>query len=128
MPYRVSKTRFGELVEQALSELPRQFADFLEQVPVQVMSRPPLSLLRSMGIEDGEDLLGLYEGSDLLEASETEGRGTPMPNQILIFQENIEGVSENEQDLVREVRTTVLHELGHHFGMSEEDLRELGYD
>jgi predicted Zn-dependent protease with MMP-like domain len=59
--------------------------------------------------------------------SEAEGRGTPMPNHILLFQEDIELVSDSEADLIREVRTTVLHEIGHHFGMDEEDLDELGY-
>ena len=50
-----------------------------------------------------------------------------LPDVIYVFQEDVEEVCESETDLVREVRTTVLHELGHHFGMDEEDLDELGY-
>ena len=127
MPYHVSKEHFGKLVEQALAELPEQFRAHLEEVPVQIMSRPSRRLLRSLGLEDDELLLGLYQGADLMDRSMVEGRGTPMPNHILIFQEDIELVSDSEADLVREVRTTVLHEIGHHFGLDEDDLERLGY-
>jgi predicted Zn-dependent protease with MMP-like domain len=128
MPYSVSKAEFARLVENALSELPSPFAEFLEEVPVQIQDHPSRALLRSLGLEDDELLLGLYQGANLAERSELEGRGTPMANHILIFQEDIELVSETEADLIREVRTTVLHEIGHHFGMSEQDLEQLGYD
>lgn len=127
MPYHVSKSEFARLVRQALSELPPQFARFLEEVPVEIRDRPSPSLLRKLGMHQDDLLLGLYQGPSLMDRSEIEGRGTPTLNQILIFQEDIELVSDSEQDLVREVRTTVLHEIGHHFGMTERDLDELGY-
>jgi predicted Zn-dependent protease with MMP-like domain len=127
MAYHVSKAQFAKLVERALAELPEPFRGFLEEVPVQIMDRPPRRLLRSLGLDDDELLLGLYQGADLMDRVSVEGRGTPSPNHILIFQEDIELVSDTEQDLVREVRTTVLHEIGHHFGMEEDDLDELGY-
>ncbi len=127
MPYHVSKAKFAQLVEQALAELPEQFAEFLEEVPVQIETRPSKRLLRSMGMDDDELLLGLYQGANLENRVEAEGRGSPMPNHILIFQEDIELVSDSEADLVREVRTTVLHEIGHHFGLDEDDLERLGY-
>jgi predicted Zn-dependent protease with MMP-like domain len=127
MAYHVSKERFGRLVEEALEELPPQFAAFMEEVPVQIERRPSRKLLRSLGLDDDELLLGLYQGASLMDRAEAEGRGTPMPNHILIFQEDVELVSDTEADLIREVRTTVLHEIGHHFGMDEEDLDELGY-
>ncbi|MGH7215368.1 MAG: metallopeptidase family protein [Tepidisphaeraceae bacterium] len=127
MPYHVSKKQFAELVEQALSGLPPQFAEFLEEVPVQIETRPPLALLRQMGLEDDELLFGVYQGASLMTRSETEGRGTPMPNHILIFQEDHELACDNRQQLIKEVRKTVLHEIGHHFGMDEDDLDELGY-
>jgi predicted Zn-dependent protease with MMP-like domain len=89
MAYRVSKSRFEELVEQAIEELPPQFAAFLEEVPIEIRDR----------------------ASDV----------------IYVFQEDVEQSSDNEKDLVRQVRITVLHEIGHHFGLSEKDLDELGY-
>jgi predicted Zn-dependent protease with MMP-like domain len=127
MPYHVSKSEFARLVQQALSELPQQFARFLEEVPVEIRDRPSPKLLRKLGMDQDDLLLGLYQGPSLMDRSEVEGRGTPTLNHILIFQEDIELVSDNEQDLIREIRTTVLHEIGHHFGMTERDLDELGY-
>ena len=127
MAYHVSKAKFAQLVERALAELPQQFADFLEEVPVQIEPRPSKRLLRSMGMEDDELLLGIYQGANLENRVEVEGFGSPVPNHILIFQEDIEEVSDSETDLVREVRTTVLHEIGHHFGLDEDDLERLGY-
>jgi len=127
MPHYVSKARFGELVERAISELPPQFRQFLEEVPVQVETRPSRKLMRSLGMDEDDWLFGLYQGADLLSRSEIEGRGTPTPNRILIFQEDHEENCDSEEQLVREIRTTVLHEVGHHFGMDEDDLERLGY-
>ena len=123
MAYRVSKRRFGELVEEALAELPEEFQEFLEEVPVEVWDRP--SLRQKRGLGRGGLLLGLYVGRPRTERSvEDSGR---MPDVIYIFQEPIEQVCNNEAELVGQVRKTVLHEIGHHFGMDEKDLDELGY-
>lgn len=127
MPCHVSKTKFAELVEQALAELPPQFAEFLEEVPVQIETRPSRRLLRSQGMDDDELLFGIYQGASLLDRVEVEGRGSPMPNHILIFQEDHELACDSEAELVREIRTTVLHEIGHHLGLGEDDLDRLGY-
>ena len=125
MPYRVSKQVFGDLVERALEELPPQFASFLEEVPVEVRDRPTTAQLRTAGVRRGNLLLGLYHGRPRTHRSvEDSGR---LPDVIYIFQEHIEQVSDSEKKLVEQVRTTVLHEIGHHFGMSEDDLDELGY-
>jgi predicted Zn-dependent protease with MMP-like domain len=125
MPYQVSKARFAELVEQAIGELPDPFAGFMGEVRVEIEDRPSRALLKELGMDEDELLLGLYEGRSLIERSvEESGR---MPDRIRIFQDDHEDVSESEEDLVREVRTTVLHEIGHFFGMGEEDLDRLGY-
>jgi predicted Zn-dependent protease with MMP-like domain len=76
-------------------------------------------------LEDNELLLGLYVGHPLTERS-VEMSGV-LPDAIYIFQEDVEMVSENEDDLLREVRITVLHEIGHFFGMDEDDLDNIGY-
>ena len=113
MAYRVSKQRFGFLVEQALEELPES------------RDRPSPSHLKSLGLRKNSLLLGLYTGRPRTQRSvEDSGR---MPDVIHIFQDSIERVCRDEQELVEQVRKTVLHEIGHHFGMSEEDLEELGY-
>jgi predicted Zn-dependent protease with MMP-like domain len=130
MPYHVSKARFAELVEQALAELPPQFARFLEEVPLEIKDRPSRKLLRSLGMDDDELLLGLYQGHALTNRSVEYSAGTPGDSAldvIYIFQEDVELVSENEAQLKHEVRTTVLHEIGHHFGLDEDELDRLGY-
>jgi predicted Zn-dependent protease with MMP-like domain len=127
MAYQVSKSKFAELVERALSDVPEPFRGYLDLVPVQIEMRPSRALMRELEMDEDELLFGVYQGANLLEGSEAEGRGTPRPNHILIFQEDHEIAADSEAELVREVRKTVLHELGHHFGMSEEDLDRLGY-
>jgi predicted Zn-dependent protease with MMP-like domain len=125
MPYPVSKTEFEKIVQRAISDLPQPFADFLEEVPIEIHTRPSAKLLRELGMEQDELLMGLYRGVDRTRRSvEDSGR---LPDVIYIFQEDHELVCNRREQLVEEVRKTVLHEIGHHFGMSEEDLEELGY-
>jgi predicted Zn-dependent protease with MMP-like domain len=121
----VTSERFAELVEQSLQELPPQFAEFLEEVPVEIRNRPTRKQLRSVGLDPDHLLLGLYHGRPRTQRSVMDSG--QLPDVIYIFQEDIELASDSEQDLVEQVRTTVLHEIGHHFGMDEEDLDELGY-
>ncbi len=125
MAYHVSKTQFASLVETALRDLPSQFAEFLEEVPVEIRDRPTRRLLRDLDLDDDSLLLGLYRGRPRTRRS-VEDSGA-MPDVIYIFQEDIELSCDSEAELVEQVRTTVLHEIGHHFGMSEEDLDQLGY-
>jgi len=125
VPYRVSKTKFAELVEHALEELPQEFAEFLEEVPIEVRARPTASQLSAANMQPGHLLLGLYRGRPRTQRS-VEDSGA-MPDVIYIFQDCIEQVCGSEKELVSQARKTVLHEIGHHFGMSEEDLDKLGY-
>jgi len=125
MPYHVTKAEFARLVEDSLVDLPQEFADFLEEVPIDIRDRPTRKQLSSVGLKDDELLLGLYVGTSLPDRSvET---GVRMPDAIYLFQEDIEEVSDSEAELKKEVRITVLHEIGHHFGLNEDDLDRLGY-
>jgi predicted Zn-dependent protease with MMP-like domain len=125
MAFRVSKSQFCELVEQALARLPQQFVEFLEEVPVEVRDRSTPKQRKSAGLKADNLLLGLYHGRPLTERS-VEHSGT-MPDVIYIFQEDVELASDDEEDLVEQVRITVLHEIGHLFGLDEDELDELGY-
>ena len=125
MAYHVSKAQFAKLVERALSELPAPFAEYLEEISIEIRDRPTRRQLADLGLKDDELLLGLYHGRPRTERSVLDGPA--MPDVIYVFQEDVELVSDSEQQLVAEVRTTVLHEIGHHFGMGEDDLDELGY-
>jgi len=125
MPFEVSKDRFAELVERALADVPPVFEPYLEEVTVEVRDRPTRKQLRSVGLKDDELLFGLYHG--IARDDRSVLHSGVMPDVIYIFQEDHEDACDSEDELVKQVRITVLHEIGHHFGMDEDMLEELGY-
>jgi len=125
MPCRVSKEEFEKIIREALGELPERFAKALETVRIEVRPRPTRRMMRELRIPAGEALLGLYHGRPATERSVDESG--VMPEVIYLFKQEIEAVCETMAEVRREVRSTVLHELGHHFGLDEENLDDLGY-
>ncbi len=126
MPYEVSDVEFARLVQEAIAQLPDRWRATIEaDVPVQIRPRPSLRKLRELGMDADELLLGLYEGIPLTERHVEEP--PRVPDVITLFKEDIEDASEGPEDLVEQVRITLLHELGHHFGLDEDDLDSLGY-
>lgn len=123
---RVPVEQFMKLVEQAMREIPAALQPYLENVVIDVEERPTPADLAETGIDDPAECLGLYHGTPLTE------RGVELdlqlPDRITIYQRNIESICETPQDIVEEIRTTVLHEIGHHFGLDEDDLFDVGYD
>jgi predicted Zn-dependent protease with MMP-like domain len=121
MPVVVSRERFEELVGDALDSIPEELGSQMDNVVVLVEEWPTPEQLDGHGM-----LLGLYEGVDLT-------RRGPMsyelaaPDRITIFQGSLQRVAHDEVDLAAQVRTTVLHEVGHHFGLSDARLEELGW-
>jgi predicted Zn-dependent protease with MMP-like domain len=122
---RLANDEFDRLVEQALESLPPAFARRMENVIVEVQALPGRALLRSMGVKPGQTLLGCYHGVPLTRKSVESA--CELPERILIFKDPIEAVCRTREEIVEQVRQTVLHEIGHHFGMDEDDLDELGY-
>jgi predicted Zn-dependent protease with MMP-like domain len=114
----MTRKRFEKLVEQALERLPRRFRQKLSNVAVLIEDYPPREFER----EDEELLTGLYVGTPLTERSVAEAHP---PDCVYIFQRNIEELCETDEEIRKEVRLTVLHELGHHFGLSEEELEDV---
>ncbi len=113
------------MVEGAIAALPDQFRQAFEVVRIEVRDRPTPEQLQSVGLADEDLLLGLYEGVPLTERSiDDTGR---MPDVIYIFHEDLEDACDSEDQLAEEVRITLFHELGHYFGMDEDDLDRLGY-
>ncbi len=124
---RVPAARFERLVQRALNRLPREFQEHLENVSVVITEVPDRELLESMGFDpdDPEDtLFGLYEGVPLIERRHDD---VLLPDQITIFRRPLLEWAESEEEIVEEVRVTVLHEIGHFFGLDEDRLDELGY-
>lgn len=122
----MERRRFLRLVRRALDGLPSPYAEWLENVDVVVERRPQRHQLRDAGLADDELLFGLYEGIPLTERSSD--YGMVLPDKVTIFQEPLELACSTDAELVAEVRSTVLHELAHHFGISDEELERLGLD
>jgi predicted Zn-dependent protease with MMP-like domain len=109
----VRRAAFERLVARALDGLPPQFAARLRNVAVMVEARPS----REVAAELGGDILGLYQGASEMEQSPI--AAYELPEIIVIYQENIEAVCAGDAEIVDEVRKTVIHEIGHHFGLSD---------
>lgn len=112
----VSPERFEELVADALDGIPDGLYEKMDNVAVFVRDR---SAMRG--------LLGLYEGVPLTARGNHYGIGGGTPDRITIFRENILRRCRSEEDVVRQVRITVVHEVAHHFGIDDDRLRELGW-
>jgi predicted Zn-dependent protease with MMP-like domain len=111
------------LVEEALQEIPRRFRKEIRNVAVVVEDEPPEELLDEMGIEPGDTLFGLYQGTPLPERGW--GYGNNLPDRIAIYQRPTEEACETEDDIRDCVAETVIHEFGHYFGMSEDEIEEI---
>lgn len=116
---------FDAVVDAALAEIPEEFRPFLENVQIEVQRRPTAEMARSLNLPDARMLFGLYVGRPLTKRSVEEG--PVMPDRVLIFQDNLERACRTPEQLKVEIRKTVLHEVGHHFGLNEADLKRLGY-
>jgi predicted Zn-dependent protease with MMP-like domain len=124
-PYWLTRQRFEELVEEALGLIPEELWEAINNVAVTVEDWPSHRQLDAAGVPPGELLLGLYEGVPL--TGRTGGYGLVPPDVITIFRGPILRVCpQNEAAVRNQVRRTVLHEIAHHFGISDERLEELG--
>ncbi len=121
----VSDADFDRAARAALDELPDEFKPYIENVLIEVRPRPDAALLKEY--EETDDLLGLYVGVPL-EDKGPERAASPLPDRILIFRDNLCAMCGTRNELIDEIRITLLHEIGHHFGLDEDHLTELGYD
>lgn len=119
----MTQARFRQLVEQALATIPRRFRAHLKNVAVVVEDRPSPELLADLEIEPPDTLFGLYQGTPL-----TERRwdyGNTLPDRITIYQRPIEEVCATEEEIIASIGETLIHEVGHYFGMTEEQLERI---
>jgi predicted Zn-dependent protease with MMP-like domain len=123
---RMSTEEFERVVEEALDQLPQRFAEMLDNIAVVVEEEPTpedLEVLEDDDEEDDDDedseLLGIYRGVPLTERS----YGMPLlPDQVAIFRGPILRIARNHREAVREIRETVIHELGHYFGLDDDEM------
>ena len=120
--YRMTDLEFEDLVRRALMEIPDGIQARLSNVDLVVEYRPSKGQLVGSGIEDGECLLGLYEGIPLTERYDYD---MVLPDKITLFQEAIEEICSGDDEVIKEVRDTVIHEIAHHFGIDDERIQEM---
>jgi len=128
---------FDAILSEQIEALPEQILAVLDESPVIVEDEPDAELVASMGMtpDEGRELCGLHEG--VAETDRSVEDTYQLPTQIMLFRGPIirladygivSGREVNRDELVEQVRVTLLHEIGHQFGLDEDDLAELGYD
>ncbi|MBI5026087.1 MAG: metallopeptidase family protein [Nitrospirae bacterium] len=123
MPFRVSRDDFERLVEKALETLPEEYRKYFTNITVIVEdypSREDINRLKS----NRKQLLGLFTGVPYHKKGGFFDIPYPLPDRIILFQRNIENICSTEKELIEQIQETLIHEIGHYFGLSEKDLRK----
>jgi predicted Zn-dependent protease with MMP-like domain len=119
----MTRAAFERHVSDALATIPKRFRDAMRNIAIVVEDEPSVSLLREMEIDAPDTLFGLYQGMPL-----TERRwdyGNALPDRIVLFQGPHEREARDEDDLVASIAETLIHEIGHYFGLSEEEIEAI---
>lgn len=115
--------KFRKLVEQALKGIPKNFRDAMKNIAIVVEDEATPEQLAEVDIAPPDTLLGLYEGTPITERQW--GDGNRLPDKITLFQYAIEDASGNDEDVVIAIGETLIHEIGHYFGLSEEEIEAI---
>jgi len=120
----MTRDEFRELVEEAIDTIPRRFAREVRNLAIVIESEPSEELLDEMDIDEPGSLLGLYQGTPLNERGW--GYGNQLPDKITLFQDTIEDECDgDEEEIIVAIGETLIHELGHYFGMSEAEIMDI---
>ena len=118
----MDRSEFEILVQNSLRKLPKKFKKKLANISVEIEYLPSRELLRDMGIRSGT-LFGLYQGVPLTERGWN--YGNVLPDRIVIYQRPIESVASSPEEIEKIVQDTVIHEVGHYFGFTDNELHEM---
>jgi predicted Zn-dependent protease with MMP-like domain len=120
----MTREQFKQLVQEAIDSIPRRFAREVTNVVIVIEDYPSPELLREMEMDSDEVLLGLYQGVPLPERQWAHGNA--LPDCITLFQKSIEeDCADDEDEIVVAIGETLIHELGHYFGLSEEEIMDI---
>jgi predicted Zn-dependent protease with MMP-like domain len=119
----MTRDHFLALVREALADIPAEFREALENIAIVVEDAPTLAQLHDVDLEPPDTLLGLYEGTPLPERAWA--HGNVLPDKVTLFQGPIEEASDDEDDVVVAIGETLIHEIGHYFGLSEDEIEAI---
>ncbi len=119
----MTQAEFEAHVARALKTIPRRFRDAMQNIAIVVEDAPDPALLEEMGAGPDDTLFGLYVGTPLPERQWD--RGNNLPDRIILFQASHEDEAEDEDDLICSIGETLIHEIGHYFGLSEEEIEQI---
>lgn len=142
--YEMTESEFEKAVDEAIATIPERFLGALENIAITIQDEPTDEQLASIewvdefddeedwaDDEDGEwvdePMLGLYEGVPLTERGDSYGSFGDVPDVITVFKGPHERCFDSREEIVEEIRKTVVHEIGHYFGIDDERLYEMGY-
>ncbi|MBN2581073.1 MAG: metallopeptidase family protein [Pirellulales bacterium] len=126
-----SRRKFDVLFEEVLAELPPPVQELIEKVPLHVDDHPSAEIMRQVGVRRRNELCGLYTGIPLGEKHQE--HHFPRPDVVMIYREGVFAAAVDPfghvtpESLRRQIHITVLHELAHHHGLSEEEIDRMGY-
>ena len=121
--FTLSEEEFAEVVSQVIDDLPAEFRSKLDNVEVVIEDFPPPDIRRHF--PPNRLILGLYQG--VPHKKRTVGYGLVLPDKISLYKRNIELMASSREDIYARIRKTLLHEIGHHFSLSDNDLRRMGW-
>ena len=122
---KLSEKEFDRIVKRTIRRIPLEIRQYLDNLVIAVRKRPTKKMLKEMGLPSDELLLGLYRGVSLIDRLVT---SPPLfPDTIILFQEPLEEMCRTKEQLEKQIEITVVHEVAHFVGISEERLAELGY-
>ena len=119
----MTRARFEQLVAEAVTLIPKRFRREMRNLAIVIEDQPSPELLRELEIEPPDSLFGLYQGVPLPERSWDYGNA--LPDRITLYQRTIEQDAEDEEDMRAVIGETLIHEVGHYFGLSEDEIQEI---
>jgi predicted Zn-dependent protease with MMP-like domain len=119
----MTREKFEQLVAEAITLIPKRFRREMRNIAIVVEDEPSAELLEEMEIEPPDSLYGLYQGTPLTER--TSGYGNTLPDRVTLFKTPIEEDCDDEDDVRAVIGETLIHEVGHYFGLSEEEIEAI---
>jgi len=123
----MEQEEFERIVEHVFERLPEQFRSAIENVGVFIEDYPTEEIVTSLRLRSKHHLFGLYQGIPLTSRGTWYGMTPVPPDKISLYRKNIEASSRSEDEIAQKIYEVLIHEIGHYFGMTEEQIRKAGY-